>query len=120
MSGAVEQLDIDSVIERLLSVRGQKPGAQVNLKESEIRLLWCVSPMKLSACASSAELFLRLFSRVAPFMARGPWREGVQHAYHQQYGHRGRSLHSRGSVGAHSWCFSPRTLVARAGGPIER
>jgi hypothetical protein len=37
---ALNTLLVCSVIERLLSVRGQKPGAQVNLKEGEIRLLW--------------------------------------------------------------------------------
>jgi len=30
---------IDSIIERLLSVRGEKPGRTINLKEDEIKLL---------------------------------------------------------------------------------
>ena len=32
-------LDIDSVIERLLEVRGSRPGKQVNLAEHEVRAL---------------------------------------------------------------------------------
>ena len=31
--------DIDSIIERLLSVRGNKPGKTVDLKEEEIKFL---------------------------------------------------------------------------------
>lgn len=31
--------DLDSIIEQLLSVRGSRPGRQVNLTESEIRWL---------------------------------------------------------------------------------
>lgn len=79
MSGAVEQLDIDSVIERLLSVRGQKPGAQVNLKESEIRLLWCVSSMKPRVLAWWAELFLRARA-VHTLQSSGPRPRGVMAA----------------------------------------
>ena len=30
---------VDSIIERLLSVRGEKPGRTINLKEDEIKLL---------------------------------------------------------------------------------
>ena len=32
-----ESIDIDSIIQRLLEVRGSKPGKQVNLTEAEIR-----------------------------------------------------------------------------------
>ena len=33
------QIDIDSILERLLSVRGNKPGKTVDLKEEEIKFL---------------------------------------------------------------------------------
>ncbi len=36
---AAADLDIDSVIERLLEVRGSRPGKQVNLAENEVRAL---------------------------------------------------------------------------------
>ncbi len=36
---AAAELDIDSVIERLLEVRGSRPGKQVNLAEHEVRAL---------------------------------------------------------------------------------
>jgi hypothetical protein len=42
------ELDVDSVIEKLLEVRGQRPGKQVQLQESEIRAL----------CIKSREIFL--------------------------------------------------------------
>jgi serine/threonine-protein phosphatase PP1 catalytic subunit len=42
------EIDIDSIIEKLLSVRGNKPGKQVNITESEIRGL----------CVKSREIFL--------------------------------------------------------------
>lgn len=35
------EIDVDNIIERLLSVRGSKPGKNVNLTESEVRGL-CV------------------------------------------------------------------------------
>ena len=37
------QIDIDNIIERLLSVRGKKPGKNVNLTETEIRSLCVLS-----------------------------------------------------------------------------
>lgn len=43
------ELDVDSVIEKLLEVRGQRPGKQVQLQESEIRAL----------CIKSREIFLQ-------------------------------------------------------------
>ena len=32
-------MDVDSIIEKLLSVKGNKPGKQVDLKEEELRFL---------------------------------------------------------------------------------
>lgn len=31
------EIDVDDIIDRLLSVRGSRPGKQVNLEESEIK-----------------------------------------------------------------------------------
>ena len=42
------ELDVDAVIEKLLEVRGQRPGKQVQLAEEEIRAL----------CIKSREVFL--------------------------------------------------------------
>lgn len=39
MKGAVVNKDIDSIIEKLLSVKGSKPGKTVELKEDEINFL---------------------------------------------------------------------------------
>ncbi len=33
------EIDVDSIIEQLLSVRGTRPGRQVNLTENEVRWL---------------------------------------------------------------------------------
>ena len=41
-------IDIDNIIERLLSVRGKRPGKNVNLTETEIR----------SLCLKSREIFI--------------------------------------------------------------
>lgn len=41
-------LDIDAVIEKLLSVRGSKPGKNVNLTENEVR----------SLCIKSRDIFI--------------------------------------------------------------
>jgi serine/threonine-protein phosphatase PP1 catalytic subunit len=41
-------IDIDNIIERLLSVRGKRPGKLVNLTETEIR----------SLCLKSREIFI--------------------------------------------------------------
>lgn len=41
-------IDIDGIIEKLLSVRGNKPGKLVNLSENEIRGL----------CIKSREIFI--------------------------------------------------------------
>ena len=45
---AAPDLDIDSVIERLLEVRGSRPGKQVNLAENEVRAL----------CMKAREIFM--------------------------------------------------------------
>lgn len=39
-------IDIDNVIEQLLSVRGARPGRQVNLTEGEIRWL-CIKTREI-------------------------------------------------------------------------
>eukprot|EP00122_Pirum_gemmata_P007273 Pgem_evm1s6671 len=44
-----DEINIDSVIERLHEVRGQRPGKQVQLHENEIRAL----------CAKSREIFIQ-------------------------------------------------------------
>ena len=36
---AESSADIDSIIDRLLEVRGQRPGKQVNLTEAEVTML---------------------------------------------------------------------------------
>lgn len=43
-----DNLDVDHIIEQLLSVRGARPGRQVNLTENEIRWL----------CIKSREIFI--------------------------------------------------------------
>ena len=44
---ASTEADVDNIIEQLLSVRGARPGRQVNLSEAEIRWL----------CIRSREVF---------------------------------------------------------------
>ena len=44
----MEELDIDGVIDRLLEVRGSKPGRQVQLTEQEIK----------SLCIKSRDIFI--------------------------------------------------------------
>lgn len=46
---AEENLDVDHIIEQLLSVRGARPGRQVNLTENEIKWL----------CVKSREIFIQ-------------------------------------------------------------
>ncbi|KAJ1339807.1 hypothetical protein BSLG_005575 [Batrachochytrium salamandrivorans] len=48
MAEIIPEADIDSVIERLLEVRGSRPGKQVQLTETEIRYL----------CTKSREIFV--------------------------------------------------------------
>ena len=43
----VQDIDVDNIIEQLLTVRGSRPGRQVNLPEAEIRWL----------CIKSREIF---------------------------------------------------------------
>ena len=43
-----QEIDVDAIIEKLLSVRGSKPGKQVSLTEAEMRGL----------CIKSRELFI--------------------------------------------------------------
>jgi hypothetical protein len=43
------EIDVDNIIEQLLSVRGARPGRQVNLTEAEIRYL----------CIKSREVFIQ-------------------------------------------------------------
>jgi len=43
----LNDIDVDNIIEQLLSVRGARPGRQVNLTENEIRWL----------CIKSREIF---------------------------------------------------------------
>uniref|UniRef100_A0A7S1T5B7 Serine/threonine-protein phosphatase n=1 Tax=Compsopogon caeruleus TaxID=31354 RepID=A0A7S1T5B7_9RHOD len=47
-TGDAAGVDVDNIIERLLAVRNQRPGKQVNLKEEEIRML----------CNESRKIFL--------------------------------------------------------------
>ncbi|GAB9471490.1 hypothetical protein Gpo141_00008699, partial [Globisporangium polare] len=47
-SSSLEAIDVDGIIEKLLSVRGARPGKQVNLGENEIRGL----------CMHAREVFL--------------------------------------------------------------
>ena len=44
----VSEIDVDTVIEQLLSVRGSRPGRQVNLTENEIRWL-CIKARDIFA-----------------------------------------------------------------------
>ena len=48
VSNNLPDLDVDSIIERLLEVQGARPGKLVNLSENEVRLL----------CSKSREIFL--------------------------------------------------------------
>lgn len=43
-----QDIDIDKVIDKLMEVRGSKPGKQVNLQENEIR----------SLCVKASEIFM--------------------------------------------------------------
>lgn len=48
MAASLDPIDVDGIIEKLLSVRGARPGKQVNLAETEIRGL----------CLHAREVFL--------------------------------------------------------------
>lgn len=56
MKGAVSEKNIDSIIEKLLSVKGSKPGKIVDLKEDEIISLISQS----SAIISSQKMLIEL------------------------------------------------------------
>ena len=85
-------MDLDSIIDRLLEVRGSRPGKQVQLLESEIRylctksreifisqpiLLELEAPIKVSKAlwASTVKVIVdvRLTSCSCPDMWRYPW-----------------------------------------------
>jgi serine/threonine-protein phosphatase PP1 catalytic subunit len=58
------EVDLDSVIDRLLEVRGSRPGKQVQLLEKEIRYL----------CTKAREIFISqpiLLELEAPIKVRG-------------------------------------------------
>lgn len=60
-------VDLDSVIDRLLEVRGSRPGKQVQLLEAEIRYL----------CTKAREIFISqpiLLELEAPIKASTPYR----------------------------------------------
>lgn len=46
MADKQKDIDVDSIIDRLLAVRGAKPGKLVNLQENEIRML-CIKARDL-------------------------------------------------------------------------
>ena len=51
----VGDLDVNSIIDKLLDVRGAKPGKQVNLTESDIRAL-CIRCVQGGGWACGAAL----------------------------------------------------------------
>ena len=60
------EVDLDSIIDRLLEVRGSRPGKQVQLLESEIRFL----------CTKAREIFISqpiLLELEAPIKVRFPF-----------------------------------------------
>ena len=64
---AENDVDLDSIIDRLLEVRGSRPGKQVQLLETEIRYL----------CTKAREIFISqpiLLELEAPIKVRHLWR----------------------------------------------
>jgi hypothetical protein len=64
------EVDLDSVIDRLLEVRGSRPGKQVQLLEAEIRYL----------CTKAREIFISqpiLLELEAPIKVCVPWRTAI-------------------------------------------
>lgn len=73
----MSDLDVDSVIERLLEVRGSRPGKQVNLAENEVK----------SLCHKAREIFMsqpvlleleapiKICGKLALHFRRYPWWE---------------------------------------------
>ncbi|CAH0473916.1 unnamed protein product [Peronospora belbahrii] len=49
-SSGLEPIDVDSIIEKLLSVRGARPGKQVNLSETEIRGFVVTFMVNITTC----------------------------------------------------------------------
>lgn len=67
---ADQDVDLDSIIDRLLEVRGSRPGKQVQLLESEIRFL----------CTKAREIFISqpiLLELEAPIKVRDNSRFGT-------------------------------------------
>ena len=70
----IDKLNINSIIQRLLEVRGSKPGKNVQLQENEIRGL----------CLKSREIFLSqpiLLELEAPLKICGKFRCTVSFGY---------------------------------------
>ena len=64
------EVDLDSIIDRLLEVRGSRPGKQVQLLEAEIRFL----------CTKAREIFISqpiLLELEAPIKVRGAFHGGI-------------------------------------------
>lgn len=64
------EVDLDSIIDRLLEVRGSRPGKQVQLLEAEIRYL----------CTKAREIFISqpiLLELEAPIKVRSPYFAGL-------------------------------------------
>lgn len=65
------EVDLDSIIDRLLEVRGSRPGKQVQLLESEIRYL----------CTKAREIFISqpiLLELEAPIKVRSLFRHSTR------------------------------------------
>jgi serine/threonine-protein phosphatase PP1 catalytic subunit len=78
---AAADLDIDSVIERLLEVRGSRPGKQVNLAEHEVRAL----------CLKARDIFMSqpvLLELEAPIKICGMHTRGKENAYAYEKNHK--------------------------------
>ena len=56
------ELQIDSVINRLLEVKGARPGKNVQLNEAEIKALWGFA-LEIS-CRSKINIFLFIFADI--------------------------------------------------------
>lgn len=70
---AENEVDLDSIIDRLLEVRGSRPGKQVQLLETEIRFL----------CTKAREIFISqpiLLELEAPIKVRAPVRKSLEFA----------------------------------------
>lgn len=68
---AENEVDLDSIIDRLLEVRGSRPGKQVQLLETEIRFL----------CTKAREIFISqpiLLELEAPIKVCAPVRKSLE------------------------------------------